>query len=57
MSRTDKTQPFRIRLWDGTLRRVAVHDHRDGVCDLPSTVREDLDHARQHRGAPGDPSC
>ncbi|MDQ0030432.1 hypothetical protein [Arthrobacter bambusae] len=42
MSRTEKTQPFRIRLWDGTLRRVAVHDHRDGICDLPATVQEYL---------------
>ncbi|MCA4132659.1 hypothetical protein [Arthrobacter sp. M4] len=41
MSRTDKTQPFRVRLWDGTLRRVAVHDHRDGICDLPANVQED----------------
>ena len=23
-----------IRLWDGTLARIAVHDHHDGVCDL-----------------------
>ncbi|WP_183093223.1 hypothetical protein [Nocardioides stalactiti] len=42
MSRTDKTQPFRVRLWDGTLSRVAVHDHSDGVCDLPATMRDDL---------------
>jgi hypothetical protein len=42
MSRTDKTQPYRIRLWDGTLRRVAVHNHSDGVCDLPRTLGEDL---------------
>ncbi|MFE6645056.1 hypothetical protein ACFVJS_00740 [Nocardioides sp. NPDC057772] len=42
MSRTDKTQPYRVRLWDGTLARTAVHDHRDGVCDLPADVREDL---------------
>lgn len=43
MSRTDKTQPFRVRMWDGTLHRVAVHDHRDGICDLPADLAEDLD--------------
>lgn len=42
MSRTDKTQPFHVRLWDGTLHRVAVHDHRDGICDLPADLAEDL---------------
>ncbi|GGU34254.1 hypothetical protein [Nocardioides albus] len=42
MSRTEKTQPFRVRLWDGTLRRVAVHDHRNGVCDLPANLAEDI---------------
>jgi hypothetical protein len=42
MSRTDKTQPFHISLWDGTLDRVAIHDHTDGVCDLPATYREDI---------------
>ena len=42
MSRTDKTQPFRVRLWDGTLRRIAVHDHRNGICDLPANLAEDI---------------
>ena len=42
MSRTEKTQPFRVKLWDGTLARVARHDHRDGPCDLPSTMADDL---------------
>ena len=42
VSRTDKTQPFRVRLWDGTLTRVAVHDHSDGACDLPATYLDDL---------------
>lgn len=42
MSRTDKTQPFRVRLWDGTLRRVAIHDHRNGICDLPANLAEDI---------------
>lgn len=36
MSRIDKTQPYRVRRWDGTLARIAVHDHHDGVCDLPA---------------------
>ena len=27
MSRTEKTSPYIVRLWDGTLRRVAEHDH------------------------------
>ena len=38
MSRTDKTQPFSIKLWDGTLARAARHDHRGGACDLPGDV-------------------
>jgi len=42
MSRTDKTQPLLVKLWDGTLRRQAFHDHRTGPCDLPSTLREHL---------------
>lgn len=41
MSRTDKTQPFAVRLWDGTLTRVAFHDHRNGICDLPASYREE----------------
>lgn len=49
MSRTDKTQPYRVRLWDGTLQRVAVHDHRDGICDLPATLEEDLAWHDRHR--------
>ena len=50
MSRTDKTQPFRVRLWDGTLRRVAVHDHRDGVCNLPADEAADLEQFARHGG-------
>jgi len=42
VSRTEKTQPFRVKLWDGTLERVALHDHRDGPCDLPITMIDDL---------------
>lgn len=40
MSRTDKTNPYLVRLWDGTLERVAHHDHRRGECDLPGTWAE-----------------
>lgn len=50
MSRTDKTQPFRVRLWDGTLRRIAVHDHRNGICDLPDDLAADI---KQIEGASG----
>lgn len=42
MSRTDKTQPYPVRLWDGTLHRVAVHNHVDGICDLPQSLDEEL---------------
>jgi hypothetical protein len=42
MSRTDKTNPFVVKLWDGTLRRVACHDHATGPCDLPGSLREYL---------------
>lgn len=56
MSRTEKTQPFLIRLWDGTLRRIAVHDHRDGICDLPATVNEDLERV-EPRGSMARGSC
>lgn len=36
MSKTDKTRPWRVRATDSPLRTcVPVHDHRDGVCDLP----------------------
>ncbi|RYP86842.1 hypothetical protein EKO23_07650 [Nocardioides guangzhouensis] len=40
MSRTEKTSPYLVKLWDGTLRRVAEHDHRFGDCDLPQTLAE-----------------
>lgn len=49
MARSEKTQPFRVKLWDGTLHRVAVHNHVDAVCDLPSTLDEDLDRHRAFR--------
>ena len=57
MSRTEKTQPFRVRLWDGTLHRVAVHDHRDGICDLPATVHEDLEQVEDTVGSMARGSC
>ena len=42
MSRTEKTSPYIVKLWDGTLRRVAEHDHSTGPCDLPQTLAEHL---------------
>ena len=42
MSRTEKTNPFIVRLWDGSLTRVAHHDHATGSCDLPASVAEHL---------------
>jgi hypothetical protein len=42
MSRTDKTSPYIVRLWHGSLRRQACHDHSSGDCDLPPTLRDDL---------------
>ncbi|WP_284976293.1 hypothetical protein [Arthrobacter sp. efr-133-TYG-104] len=57
MSRTEKTQPFRIRLWDGTLHRLAVHDHRDGICDLPTTIQGDLEQVEDKDGLMARWSC
>ena len=42
MAHTDKTKPLKVRLWHDALVRVAEHDHRDGVCDLPTTLPEFL---------------
>ena len=36
MSKTDKTDPFWVKLMRGDLASEEVHDHRDGVCDMPS---------------------
>ena len=33
MSKTDKTRPFQAQVPDSP---YALHDHRDGVCDLPT---------------------
>lgn len=46
MAHTDKTMPLKVRLWHLGLVPVAVHDHRDGVCDLPATLAELLAQSR-----------
>lgn len=35
MSRTDARVPLHVRVARGDIARVEVHDHTDGVCDLP----------------------
>jgi hypothetical protein len=40
MARTDKTDPFWVKTWTGALAHRQVHDHTDGVCDLPATIAE-----------------
>lgn len=50
MSDTKKTDPHLVRLWHRTLHRVAEHDHRNGVCDLPVTFAE---HVAQSAGGWG----
>ncbi|WAC54259.1 hypothetical protein [Gordonia sp. SL306] len=35
MSRTDKTKPFWVKLAHHDLESREIHDHTDGVCDLP----------------------
>lgn len=42
MAHTDKTDPFRVKIWHGALGRVAEHDHTDGICDLPRTLADFL---------------
>ena len=42
MSRTEKTSPITVMLWHGALRREAWHDHAQGDCDLPATLKDDL---------------
>lgn len=39
MSKTDKTRPWRVRAQEAGLK--AVHDHRDGTCDLPTDPSKD----------------
>lgn len=42
MSKTDKTRPFDVQMWDphSRIKKVAHHDHRLGGCDLPATYEE-----------------
>lgn len=35
MSKTDKTRPWRVRVMDKKRWLTEVHDHTDGLCDLP----------------------
>lgn len=42
VAHTDKTSPYLVRLWTGALEREAVHNHADGVCDLPQTYADEL---------------
>jgi hypothetical protein len=35
MSRTHKTAPLSVKLRNGTARRMEIHDHSDGPCELP----------------------
>lgn len=44
MARTDKTDPFWVKIWNGTLACHANHDHSDGVCDLPATLHDHYEH-------------
>lgn len=39
VSKTDKTRPWRVRAQEAGLK--AVHDHTDGVCDLPADPSKD----------------
>lgn len=48
MSRTDAHVPLHVRVARGDIARVAVHDHTDGVCDLPNPC--DRDALRRGRG-------
>lgn len=42
MSKTDKTRPFHVKLWDdeSNIEKVAVHDHRFNDCTLPTSLPE-----------------
>ena len=39
MSRTHKTDPLWVRMIRGTIHAYPVHNHEDGICDLP-TIEE-----------------
>ena len=41
MSRTDAHVPLHVRVARGDIARVEVHDHTDGVCDLPDPCDHD----------------
>ena len=42
MSRTYAHVPLRVRIARGDIAHEAVHDHTDGVCDLPDPLEGDL---------------
>jgi hypothetical protein len=35
MSKTDKTAPFWVKMMRGDIASAEVHDHADGICDMP----------------------
>lgn len=41
MSRTYKTNPFWVRMRRGHIRTEEMHDHSNGVCDLPAEINKD----------------
>lgn len=41
MSRTDAHVPLAIRVARGDIPRAEIHDHTDGVCDLPEPYSPD----------------
>lgn len=48
MSRTDAHVPLQIRVARGDIGRAEVHDHTDGVCDLPDPYARDVLPGRGH---------
>jgi len=48
VSRTDAHVPLRVRVARGDIGRVEVHDHTDGVCELPGAF--ELDALSEGRG-------
>lgn len=43
MSRTDKTDPLDVKMWDRFNKGIGIeenHDHSKGECDLPKTYQE-----------------
>lgn len=41
MSKTDKTRPYWVRLFDQPQNYLEAHDHVNGVCDLPDRPAAD----------------